>query len=73
MKHKELKGLAPQELKAKLAEVQKELLKLQAQVATGTALKNPGQVGATKKMIATLKMIIHHKEMEKQTRGTEKQ
>ena len=51
---KELRGATVQELKSKLLELRKELIKLNAQVATGTQLKNPGQLRVVKKSIARI-------------------
>ncbi len=65
MKNKEFKAMSGQELLIKLSELQKELIKLNAQVATGTALKNPGLVHKTKKGIATIKMLLHEKDISK--------
>ena len=42
------------ELEQQLFELKKELIKLNTQVATGTSLKNPGQVRKVKKNIARL-------------------
>ena len=44
---------------AKLAEFRKEMIKLNAQAATGTAMKNPGQLRQTKKNIARLLTIMN--------------
>jgi large subunit ribosomal protein L29 len=57
MKFKELKGLSNDELEKKLIEAQSELIKLNSQVATGTTIKNPGQVKQLKKSIAKIKTI----------------
>lgn len=51
---KELRGATLQELQPKLLELRKELIKLNAQVATGTQLKNPGQLRVVKKNIARI-------------------
>jgi ribosomal protein L29 len=52
MKSKEFKSKSKEDLEANLVELRKELIKLNTQVATGTSLKNPGQVKKTKKNIA---------------------
>ena len=52
------KGMSRQELKSKLSEFELELIKLNAQVATGTALKNPGQVRDTKKNMARIYTLL---------------
>ncbi len=57
MKYKELLKLSKEELKEKMKELQKELMKENAQVAIGTAPKNPGKIGNTKKTIAKIKSI----------------
>ncbi len=57
-KAKMFKGMGKAELKSKLGEVELELIKLNAQVATGTALKNPSQVGDAKKNIARIKTLL---------------
>lgn len=54
MKIKEIRGLTGKELDGKLAELRKELLKINGQVAVGTTPKNPGQVKAIKRSIARI-------------------
>lgn len=49
------------ELKEKLEEFKKELLKLNVQVATGSAA-NPGKLKQTKKNIARILTLIREKE-----------
>jgi len=61
-KAKMFKGLSKTELKNKLSELELELIKLNAQVATGTTLKNPSQVGDTKKNIARIKTLLKEKQ-----------
>lgn len=58
MKFKELAAMAQPDLKAKLTELQKDLMKDNAQVATGTLPKNPGKIRVTKKTIAKIKQIL---------------
>ncbi len=43
-----------EDLKSKLVELRKELIKLNAQAATGSTPKNPLQINQTKKNIARL-------------------
>lgn len=62
MKIKELRALSDVELKQKLQELQKELMKDNAQVATGTIPKNPGKLRLGKKTIARIRMIMAQKE-----------
>lgn len=57
MKFAKLKELSPADRQKKLAEVQKDLLKLNGQVATGTVPKSPGQIRELKRTIAKLKSI----------------
>ena len=61
MKTKELKSKSKEELESQLSELQKELIKLNTQVATGTTLKSPGQVKKVKKNIARLMTELKEK------------
>lgn len=54
MKTKDLKSKSREELEIQLFELEKELIKFNTQVATGTTLKSPGQVKKAKKNIARL-------------------
>jgi ribosomal protein L29 len=58
MKIKELRGLGQPELKQKMNELYKELMKDNAQVAIGTIPKNPGKLRLAKKTIARIKTIL---------------
>lgn len=62
MKTKDFRSMSILELRDKLAELQKELIKLNAQIATKTALKNPSEVKNVKKGIAKIKSLISEKE-----------
>ena len=53
-------------LNEKALELKKELVKVNAQVAIGTALKNPGQVREIKKMLARILTIGNEKKLENQ-------
>lgn len=57
MKFAKIKELSVEEREKKLLEVKKELLKLNGQVATGTAPKSPGQIKELKRTIAKLKSL----------------
>ena len=57
MKVKEIKSKSKEEQDKALLEIEKELIKLNTQVATGTTLQNPGQVKKLKKNIARIKTI----------------
>ena len=58
MKARDLRGMAKEELLVKLNEIKKELVKHNAQIATGTTPKSPGQVKETKKTIAKIFTIL---------------
>ncbi len=62
MKIKELRSLGAKELEEKVEETERELIKINGQIATGTTPKNPGQVKGYKKTIAKIKMIQKEKE-----------
>ena len=53
--------MSKEDLNNKLEELKKELVKHNAQIATGTTPKNPGMVKATKKTIARILTIIKEK------------
>ena len=65
MKYKELAGMSKTELQEKKKEMQMELIKSNAQIATGTVPKNPGQVKQTKKTIAKINQLLKAKTEEK--------
>ncbi len=54
MKYKEIKALNKDDLDKKHIEAQVELMKLNAQVATGANPKSPGQIRVLKKTIARI-------------------
>lgn len=58
MRKKEIMQMKQIELKTKLEEIRKELIKINAQVATGTNPKNPGQIRELKKNIARILTAI---------------
>ena len=61
MKAKEIRLMAEKDIQVKLADLHKELIKHNAQIATGTQVKNPGQIRQTKKTIAKLKTVLTEK------------
>ena len=70
MKIKELRTLGETELKQKVQELYKELMKDNAQIATGTIPKNPGKIRMTKKTIARIKTLLAQKVSPAQAGGT---
>ncbi len=54
MKSKDIKSMSKEKIESQVLELRRELIKLNTQVATGTTLKNPGQVKNIKKNIARL-------------------
>ena len=65
MKTKEIRSLDKNTLDEKKIELKKELVKMNAQVAIGTALKSPGQVKEIKKNIARILTIENEKASQK--------
>jgi len=61
MKAKEIRGMDKISLNEKILELNKELIKTNAQIATGAAIKNPGQVKEIKKTVARILTIQHEK------------
>jgi ribosomal protein L29 len=61
MKFKELAQMTAEEQEKKFNELELELIKLNAQVATGTPPKNAGQLRRLKKDIARIMLIMHTK------------
>lgn len=61
MKTKELRSIQKEELKVKLAELRKELIKHNTQLATGTVPKSPGQIRQAKRTIAKILTILKEK------------
>jgi len=65
IKKKELRKLPTSELKTQLDNLRKELIKENAQVASGTTPKNPGNLKAIKKTVSRILTLIHEKEENK--------
>lgn len=53
--------MSEQQLTEKVGELQKELMKLRAQIATHTTLENPGRVKSVRKMIARIYTKLNQK------------
>lgn len=64
MKIKEIRSMSKEDLEAKLEELRKELIKVNAQISTGTTPKSPGQVKQIKKNIAKILTILKEKSKE---------
>ena len=64
IKAKELRQMKENQLKEKLTEVRKELMKLNSQIAVGTVPESPGKVKQVKKTIARILTIINEKKRE---------
>ena len=65
LKTKEIRGMTHEDLNAKLEELKKELIKINAQIATGTTPKSPGQVRQIKRTIDRILTVIKEKEVGK--------
>ncbi len=65
LKIKEIESMGSKELKTKLEELKKELIKHNAQIATGTNPKSPGQVRVIKKTVARILTVLKIKGGEK--------
>ena len=61
MKIRELRAMSEADLNQKMHELYKELMKDNAQVATGTIPKNPGKLKLAKKTIARIKTLLSQK------------
>ena len=69
MKVKEIRGMDRNMAAEKMAELKKELVKVNAQVAIGTAIKNPGQIRKIKKTLARIITIEHEKKAKKEEKA----
>ena len=65
MKIKDLRSMSKEDL----IELRKELIKHNAQIATGTTPKSPGQVKQTKKTIARILTIVSTQQTAKKAEG----
>ena len=64
VKNNELRKLSEKQLDEKIIELRKELIKINAQISTGTVPENPGNVKNVKKTIARIFTIQTEKKME---------
>lgn len=53
----QITALPDAELQQRLDELRRELIKLNAQVATGTVPKNPGQIRQTRRTVARIRTV----------------
>ncbi len=67
VKRKDIRSMQPNERQKQLADLQMELMKANAQVSSGSAPKNPGQIREIKKSIARILTI--EKELKNQEVG----
>ncbi len=58
---KDLRSLGDEALKARMAELRKELMKHNAQVAIGTIPKNPGAIRKNKRIVARVLTILNER------------
>lgn len=65
IKNEELRKMNVQELQNKLVDMKKDLIKINAQIATGTVPENPGNIKNIKKTIARIYTIMKEKEGKK--------
>jgi large subunit ribosomal protein L29 len=71
MKTKELKLMNEPDLENKIAELRKELMKINSQIAIGMSPKNPSKAGEIKKTIA--KILTIRKENSAKSGGIKKE
>lgn len=70
---KELKGLSDEELNSRMLDLKKDLVKLNAQVATGTPPKNPMEIKNINKTIAVILTLLNERRLEKSIKKTEEE
>ncbi len=64
IKKSEMKNMGEAQLKAKLKDLNTELIKINAQISSGTAPQNPGNVREIKKTIAKILTKLNEKKRE---------
>lgn len=62
----ELSRMSETDLNDRLRDLNKELMKINAQISIGTIPENPGKVKQVKKTIAKINMILHQKTFKKE-------
>ena len=61
----EITGLEDTELRKRLNDLRRELIKFNAQVATGTVPKSPGLIRKTKRTVARILTAMRQRELQK--------
>ena len=72
MKPKDIREMDKATLNEKILDLKKELVKINAQVAIGTAIKNPGQIRKIKKNIARILTIKNPEDKNKKQEAGKK-
>ncbi|GEM_PF-1425102 len=60
---KELRSLTPAEMHVRMVDIHKELIKMNAQVATGTIPKNPHQIRNSRRTVSRILTIQRENEL----------
>ena len=66
IKKSELKSMKEPQLKERLNDLKKELIKINAQVAMGTVPENPGRVREVKKTVARINTLLNQQKETKE-------
>lgn len=64
---KDIRQMKDADFDAKMKELRKELIKINAQISTRTPPENPGKVKQVKKTIARMLTILHEKKKQDKT------
>jgi|TARA_Y100000031_G_C8237437_1_gene394023 large subunit ribosomal protein L29 len=72
MKAKEIRNSDKSSINEKVLEMKKELVKVSAQIASGSTLKNPGQVKKIRKTLARIITIQAEKKLQSKKDDTSK-
>ena len=64
IKKSEIQKMGPKQLEEKKIELQKEMIKINAQLSTKTTPENPGRIKAVKKTIARINTLLTQKKEE---------
>lgn len=66
MEIKQIKAMTAEEIKSKIDELRKEMIKHNTQISSGASIKSPGLVRNTKRTIAKLLQELKNKEKTKE-------